>query len=116
MAKAVVADGAQSCGQHLPQIAADELDARQRQSLGSVVVGPVFPAEGDGVLINRENARVGDGGASHVSAEILEGGDSGACRLDMDSPIFTPHLRIHLPALFLKEAIEVLAKGALQVG
>ena len=50
MAKAVIAHRAQAPGQHVSQIAADKLEARQGERLAAVVLGPIFPAEGDGLV------------------------------------------------------------------
>ena len=63
-----------------------------------------------------QEARVGDRGAGDVSAEIFEGGGAGAGGLNMHAPVFAPDLRVHLPAVLLKEAVEVLAESALEVG
>ena len=49
MTKAVIAHGAQSPGQHVSQIAADKLYARQGEHLAAVLMGAIFPAEGDGL-------------------------------------------------------------------
>ena len=54
MAKAVIAYGAQSPGQHVSQIAADELYAGQGERLAAVLVGTIFPAEGDGLVSDGE--------------------------------------------------------------
>ena len=58
MAEAVIADGAQSLGQDMAKIAPNELNPRERQSFGPVGVGTVFPAEGDRVLSDIEDAGV----------------------------------------------------------
>ena len=114
MTKAVVADGAQSGGQHVAQIAAHELDAWQSFYFGAVLIRTIFPTEGDGVVGEGEHARIVDGGAGDVSAEIFEGGSSGASGLDVHAP-FAPDLGVDLPVVFFKQLVEVLSEGALQV-
>ena len=50
MAKAVIADRAQSGGQDMAQVAARELNPGQSEFSASIVVGAVFPAEGHRAL------------------------------------------------------------------
>jgi hypothetical protein len=56
MTKAVVANGAQSGGQHVTQIAAHELDPREGFYFRAVVIGTIFPAKSHGVVSDRQNA------------------------------------------------------------
>ena len=116
MTEAVVADRSQAPGEDMAQIASDEFDARECFGFGAVVIGTIFPAEGDGVVGNRDYARIGDGRAGDVGAQVFEGGSSGAGGLDVHAPVFAPDGRIDLPAVLFKELVEVLAEGALQVG
>ena len=115
MAKAVIAHGAQSPGQHVPQIAADKLYARQGEQLAAILMGTIFPTERDGLAGDSEQARITDGGASDISAQILNGGSSGASRLDVHTPLLAPDLRVDLPIVLFKQLVEVLSKGALQM-
>jgi len=115
MAKAVVADRAQSDGQHVAQIVAHELNPRQGLYFGAVMVRTVFPTEGEGVVAEGEHARIVDGGASDVSAEIFDGRSTGTGRLDMHAPIFAPDLGVDFPVLFFEQLVEVLSEGVLQV-
>ena len=48
--KAIIAHGAQARGQDVSEIAAHKLDARQSEHLAAVLMGTVFPAEGDGLV------------------------------------------------------------------
>lgn len=116
MTKAVVADGAQSDGQHVTAVAAEELNPRDSFCFPTAVIGPIFPAESDGGIGEGEKARVVNGGAGNVSAEVFDGGSTGARRLDVNAPVFIPNGRIDWPAVFFKELVEVLTEGALQVG
>src|SRR3974377_411263 len=109
MTKAVVADRAQPGGQDVTKIMAHELDGRQGFYLGAVVVGAIFPAEGEGIISEGHHPRIIDGGASDVGAEIFESRSAGAGGLDMHSPILAPDLRVHWPALFFEQLVEVLA-------
>ena len=97
MTEAVVADGAQSEGQRVAQIVADEFSARQRLELRAVMVGAIFPAETDGVVGEGRHPRIIDGGTSDVGAEIFDGASAGAGGLDVHSPIFSPCLSGWLP-------------------
>lgn len=115
MTKAVIAHGAQSPGQDVSEIAAHKLYARQGEQLAAVLMGAIFPAERDGLAGEREQACVVDGGAGNVSAQVLNGGSSGARRLDVHPPLLGPDLWVHLPIVLLKQLVEVLSKGALQM-
>ena len=50
MTKAVIANGAQPPGQHVSQIAADKLYARESEGAATVLMGTIFPAERDGLV------------------------------------------------------------------
>ena len=102
MTKAVIPHGAQSPGQHVSQIAADKLYARQSERAATVLLGPIFPAEGDGLGSDGEQTRIIDGGASDISAQILKGGSSGACRVNVHTPLLGPDLRVDLPIVLFE--------------
>jgi len=97
------------------QIVAHELDAGQGFYFGAVMVRTVFPTEGDGVVAESEHARIVNGGASDVSAEIFEGRSTGAGGLDMHAPIFAPDLGVDFPVMFFEQLVEVVSEGVLQV-
>jgi hypothetical protein len=63
MAEAVVAKGAQSGGQDVPQIARDKLDAGNGRCFPAIALGAIFPAEGDRVIAERHDPRIADGRA-----------------------------------------------------
>src|SRR6267154_1639210 len=115
MVEAVIADRAQSGGQHVAQVAAYELKARQGEFSTSIGLRAVFPAEGHRVWNDPEHAGVSDSGARDIGAQILQSAGSGTGRLDMDTPVFTPDLRINRPIVLLEQSVEVLAEGRLQV-
>ena len=74
----------------MAQIAAEEFKGWECFGFGAVGIGSILPAEGDGIVRDGEKARIGDGRASDVSAEIFEGGSSRTSRLDMHAPVFAP--------------------------
>jgi len=116
MTEAVVANRTQSNWQDMAQVAAHELNSGQIQSFDAVVVVSIFPTKRDGVFVDLEDAPIVDGSASDVVAEIFDGGGPGTCRLDVDSPVFGPDLRIDLPIVVPQEAVHVLSEGPLQIG
>ena len=79
------------------------------------MVRAVFPAEGYAALVHSEDSAVADGGASDISAQVLECRGAGAGGLDMDAPIFDPHLWIGVPATGFKLSAHVLTERCLQV-
>jgi len=68
--KAVVADAVKAFGQSMQQESADELVGRQGHDLGLVVMAIVFPAKGDLIVVDIDEAAVGDGDAVCVAPEI----------------------------------------------
>jgi len=102
VAEAIVTHRAQSGGEHMAQVTFYKRASWQRYGLGLIMVGTVFPAEGDRVFIHGQQTLVADGGASHVSTEILYGGTSRASGLDVHSPVFAPHGRIYGPVIVFK--------------
>ena len=79
------------------------------------MVRAVFPAEGYAALVHSEDSAVADGGASDISAQLLECRGAGAGGLDKDAPIFDPHLWIGVPATGFKLSAHVLTERRLQV-
>jgi hypothetical protein len=115
MTEAEVTDGAQPGRQHMTEVAARKLNARQGQCAINVLTGAVLPAKGYRVLVGLDHAGVGEGGARDVSAEVFESAGSGTAGLDVDAPIFAPDLRIHWPVIVVEQPIQVLAEGRLEV-
>ena len=115
MTEAVVTDRAQPARQDMSQIAPDKLHARKERGFDAVAGVAILPAEGNGLLGDRPDAGVADGGAGDVSAQILQSGDAGARGLDMHAPLLAPGRWVDLPAVNLKEVAQVLAEGGLQV-
>ena len=62
------------CGQHVDQEAADELvDCERHHLVALVAFDPVvLPLEGDAVVVERDQAAVGDGDAVGVAREIAQ--------------------------------------------
>ena len=83
MAEAVVTDGTQPTRQHMPQITRHELHTGEGGGFVTIAFGPVLPAEGDGGLSEVDQARVVDGGARDVSAEVFKRGAAGTGGLDV---------------------------------
>ena len=98
----------------MAQVAADELDARQGQRLKTIVSAAVFPAEGDGGFIDGHEARIGDGGARDVGAQVVEGAGPEPAGW-ICTPQWSPDLRIDLPVVLREQLAKVLAEGGLQV-
>src|SRR5262249_58060006 len=115
MTEAVVTNRVQAGGQDVLQIAACELYSRQGQDCGAVGVGTIFPTEADGIIREGNQAGVGDSSARDIAAEILESGRSGTDRLDVNSPVFAPDLRVDWPVSFFEEFVKMLTEGALQM-
>jgi len=115
MTEAEVADRAQALGQDVTEVTTRKLHTRQSQGAIFVLAGAIFPAEGNGVLIDLENAGVGDGGVGDVSPEVFEGAGPGTAGLDVHAPILAPDLRIDLPVVVFEQSIEVLAESGLEV-
>ena len=72
--QAIVADAVEAAGQHVDEEAADELVARQRHDLVPLAAfdAVVLPPEGDAVVVEGDQAAVGDGDAVGVAREIGE--------------------------------------------
>ena len=54
-------------------------------------MGAVFPAEGDTITFDANDAGVANGGAADIGAEILNGAFAAAKGLQMHAPVFFPH-------------------------
>lgn len=75
----------------------------------------ILPAGSDGVGIDVEDARVGDGRPRRIGAEILDVGDAEADWLGLHSPVESPALRIDLPGVVIQKSAHVLPVGRLQM-
>ncbi len=100
----------------MAQVAACELDSWQGHNPSLAVVGAIFPAEGDGTLINGNHAGIADGRARDIGAEVLDSAHARASWLDVHAPALAPDFRVHLPIVFLEQPVHVLPEGRLQVG
>jgi len=70
--EAEVADAHEAWGKHVEQKATQELVDGEGHEALPVAVGGVSPAEGDLVAGQGNEARVGDGGAMGVGAQVVE--------------------------------------------
>ena len=61
--KAIVANAMEGVGQRVQQEPADELVGRQGHDLDLVVMAVIFPAKGDLIVLDGDEAAVGDGDA-----------------------------------------------------
>jgi len=68
--QAEVADAVEAVRQCVQQEAADELGRTQRHHAHRIAMAIIAPAEGDGVIIEVDEAAVGDGDAVGVAAKI----------------------------------------------
>src|SRR5216684_2515980 len=70
--QAVVADAVEAFGQHVDEEAADELVCGKRHALVSIAAldAVVLPLEGDALLVEGDQAAVGDGNAVGVTRKI----------------------------------------------
>ena len=90
VAEAVVADGAHAGRQDMEEISPDELGAGNGLVAPRVALGVVDPAEGDGMVVGCEDARVADGRAADIGAEVFDGGLAVAEGLEVDAPVLVP--------------------------
>lgn len=119
MAEAVVANGFESAGQHMAQVTPNKLPPFNRLGFLHVAVGTILPGEGDVGVGERLDARVGNGGAADVGAQILDGVEAVAKGLELDAPVLLPEARIDRGQLgvgveSLKSLAEALAKSPSQ--
>ena len=72
--QAVVADAVEALGQHVQEEPADELVGGERHRLPAFgsVDAIVLPAEGDAVVVGRDETAIGDGDAVGVAREIAQ--------------------------------------------
>lgn len=70
--KAVVADAMEALGQDVQQEAANELVGRNGHDLLPIAVPVVLPAETHGVVLDVDEAVVGDGNAVRIAPDIVE--------------------------------------------
>ena len=94
MAEAVAADGARSERQDVAQVAGYELGSGHCLGAAGVAAGAILPGKSDALIIDGEEARVADGCAANVGAEIFDGVGPVAEGLQMDTPVLVPHRRI----------------------
>ena len=86
--EADVADPVKAVGHGVLQEAADELVGRKRHDLGLAVLPIVFPGEADLVVVEPDQAAVGNGHAVRVAAEVAEHLlGPGERRLGEDDPV-----------------------------
>lgn len=93
MAEPIVTNAVHFAWQDMAQVSTDELHAGERFCLDVVTLGAVLPPEGVRLSIGGNDAAVADGGAENVGAEVFDGGDSRAKRLDVDPPVDAPERR-----------------------
>lgn len=114
MAVAVAADGAQTDGQDMAQVAGNKLHARNGFGSPGVTMGAVFPRKGDRRFADAKDAGVGDGCAANIGAQILDDTLAVAEGLEMHAPIFFPDGGFHTRQgrLFraLAQSMELLLK------
>ena len=70
--ESIVADAHEALGQHVQEIAADELLSVERHHLATVAVGVVLVMEAHRLIIEADEAVVGERDAMGVATEILE--------------------------------------------
>ena len=83
-----MADAHEASGQHVQKEAAQELGGRERHLALLAAVGVILPAEGDALLVEGQQAMIGNGHAMGVAAEIaqhLHGAAEGG--LGIDDPV-----------------------------
>ena len=71
MEESVVAHGMHLGREHVAEVAPDKLDAIESFSHFDAAIA-IFPAEGDRVVIDGDDAAVSDGGACDVGAEVFD--------------------------------------------
>jgi len=85
-----VTDAHESSGEHVQKEAPQELRGCKRHLALLATVGVVLPAKGDALLVEGQQAMIGDGHAMSVAAEIaqhLQGPTEGL--LGIDDPVVT---------------------------
>jgi len=87
-----VADAHEAFWQHVEEESAQELVGVERHDAQLAAVGIVFPAEGDALAVEAEQAVVGDGDAMGVASQVaqhLRGSSHGL--LGVDHPVLSMH-------------------------
>ena len=90
--EAEVADAMKAVGQGMKEKATDELVWLQPHDLLGAVLAVILPSEGDVIVIEGDEAAVGDGDAMSVAAEIGENlSGSAEWLLGVDDPVDAAH-------------------------
>ena len=80
-------DPLEAVGEHVEEEAADELVGAERHALLASAVAVILPGEGDGCVVEADEAAVGDGDPVRVAGEIGEHlGGPGERALGVDDP------------------------------
>ena len=91
--KTEVSDANQTAGQHVKQEAAQELMGGDGHDLLLAAVGIISPAEGDTIVLEGQEAMVGDGHTMGVAGQVVEHMFRAAeGRLGVDHPVLLPEL------------------------
>lgn len=99
----------------MPEVTRHELHPADGGGLTPVLFGSVLPTEGNGVIGDVDQARIVDGGACDVSAQVFEGAATGTRRLNVYAPVLVPDDGIDLPVVLFQQLIKVLAEGGSQM-
>lgn len=87
----IVSDLLEVFGQHMLQEAMDEIKRRQGFEIPRLGFG-ILAAEGDLVVINRNETVIGDGNPEDIAGQIDGGLPAGTDRFAMHDPVFLPDL------------------------
>ena len=107
----IIADGAQSTGKDVAQVAFDKLPSGDGHGLEAFFV-TVLPEKSHRPVGEGNDAVVADDTAGDISAEIPNGVGAGTGGLDVDAPFLGPDSGIDLPATDSKQAAKMLAECA----
>ena len=119
MAKADVAHRPHATWQDVAQISFHKLHAFDRLDARGIAIGAVFPVETDVGIGHRNDARITNGGAAHVSSEILDDVLTAAEWLKMHAPVLRPdgwidggkRKRLRLTRLMFFKSCESIAEA-----
>jgi len=90
--EAEVADTVEAIGQGVKEEAANELIGLELHDLGGAALTVILPSKGDMVVVEGDEAAIGNGDAVSVAAEIGENLGWSAERLfGIDDPVDVPH-------------------------
>jgi hypothetical protein len=90
--EAEVADAMEAVGQGVKEEAANEFAGRELHDLGGAGLTVILPSKGDMVVVEGDEAAVGNGDAVSVTPEIGENlGRSAERLLGIDDPVDVPH-------------------------